>query len=343
MASRSVSPLEAPRFRVGDVVEVRSPAEILATLDQNGELENLPFMPEMLQYCGKRLVVHKVAHKLCDTMGASGLRWMNNAVHLDGARCDGQAHGGCQTGCSIYWKAAWLKAVTVDEASSSRESTAVGAVNVSLLEEAARKAPGPNGEERFRCQATELLRAAPTRIRFWHPRQYVVDLRSGNVGLGALLRTFVIGLFNAFQVRSKRMLPEFLRIKHGMAWGFVRAGAPGRTPTATLGLQPGELVRIKSKQEIVRTLDDRRLNRGLGFEEEMARSCGRTARVLRRVERCIDERTGRMLSMKNPCIVLDGILCDGVYHANCPREFLPFWREIWLERVADRSGPNGSE
>ena len=71
----------------------------------------------------------------------------------------------------------------------------------------------------------------------------------------------------------------------------------------------------------------------MGFEEEMARSCGRTARVLRRVDRCIDEKTGRMLTMKNPCIVLDGVICEGAYHANCPREFLPFWREIWLERV----------
>jgi hypothetical protein len=40
-----------------------------------------------------------------------------------------------------------------------------------------------------------------------------------------------------------------------------------------------------------------------------------------------------MLSMKNSCIVLDGVVCEGVYNGNCPRAFLPFWREIWLERV----------
>jgi hypothetical protein len=31
-------------LRAGDVVEVRSKAEILSTLDQDGRLENLPFM-----------------------------------------------------------------------------------------------------------------------------------------------------------------------------------------------------------------------------------------------------------------------------------------------------------
>ena len=53
-------------LKVGDLVEVRSAEEIRATLDENGELDGLPFMPEMLAFCGRRLTVHKVAHKLCD-------------------------------------------------------------------------------------------------------------------------------------------------------------------------------------------------------------------------------------------------------------------------------------
>jgi hypothetical protein len=76
-------------------------------------------------------------------------------------------------------------------------------------------------------------------------------------------------------------------------------------------------------------------NRGLGFEEEMARHCGRDVRVLRRVERCIDEATGRLLRMRNPCIVLEDTVCEGAYNANCPRSIYAFWREIWLERVED--------
>ena len=55
-------------LRAGDWVEVRSSEEILATLDERGRLEALPFMPEMLQYCGKRFRVYKSAHKTCDTI-----------------------------------------------------------------------------------------------------------------------------------------------------------------------------------------------------------------------------------------------------------------------------------
>ena len=98
-------------LRVGEIVEVRSEADILATLDARGELESLPFMPEMLQFCGRRFRVDKLAVKLCDTIGSTGMYRMRNAVHLEGVRCDGQAHGGCQAGCLVYWKEAWLKRV----------------------------------------------------------------------------------------------------------------------------------------------------------------------------------------------------------------------------------------
>lgn len=334
-------------LRVGDVVEVRSAAEILATLDERGELDGLPFMPEMLRFCGQRLVVHKVAHKLCDTIERSGLRRMAGAVHLTGARCDGAAHGGCQTACSLYWKEEWLRRVDPGDAlrngaAPSPEETAREEQARRRLEELlaanTRRPPGPDGEVRYRCQATELLRAAPERLPFRDLRQYVWDVRTGNAGVLATLRGILIGLFNRFQHLSTRVLPPWLRIKGGLRWGFVKGTATGPTPTAHLDLRPGELVRVKRKEEILPTLNKDLLNRGLGFEEEMARYCGRVARVAARVERCIDERTGRMLRMKNPCIVLEGVVCAGVYNLNCPREFVPFWREIWLERVSENGG-----
>jgi hypothetical protein len=347
-------------LRVGDVVEVRSEAEILATLDERGELDGLPFMPEMLKYCGRRLTVHKVAHKLCDTISRSGLRRMDNAVHLAGARCDGSAHGGCQTACSLYWKEAWLKRVEPGAEQPPLAASApppgdgggahvrralgdlaAGRLLLPLLEANARGEPGPDGEERYRCQATELLRAAPRCLPFRDVRQYVRDVRTGNAGVLATLRAILIGLFNRYQRLSARVLPPWLRIKGGLRWGFVKGTVTGPTPTGRLDLRVGELVRVRPKAEILRTLNADLLNRGLGFEEEMARYCGTTARVAARVERCIDERTGRMLHMKNPCIVLDGVVCAGVYNLNCPREFVPFWREIWLERVPEPGRTGG--
>jgi hypothetical protein len=69
-------------LHAGELVEVRSEPEILATLDAEGRLDGLPFMPEMLQYCGQRFRVFKSAHKTCDTIEKTGGRRMRNAVHL---------------------------------------------------------------------------------------------------------------------------------------------------------------------------------------------------------------------------------------------------------------------
>src|SRR5262245_56370603 len=98
------------RFQTGAMVEVRSKEEILATLDEYGCIDGLPFMPEMLAFCGKTFLVRAVAHKTCDTARQTWQgRRLQKAVHLAGLHCDGSAHGGCQAGCSLFWKDEWLK------------------------------------------------------------------------------------------------------------------------------------------------------------------------------------------------------------------------------------------
>jgi hypothetical protein len=46
-------------------VVVRSREEILATLDADGTLDGLPFMPEMLSWCGREHQVERRAEKTC--------------------------------------------------------------------------------------------------------------------------------------------------------------------------------------------------------------------------------------------------------------------------------------
>jgi hypothetical protein len=251
-----------------------------------------------------------------------------------GVRCDGQAHGGCQAGCLVYWKEAWLKRLPAD----AHEQIGPAADpppdrRLTMLTAATRKGGGRASpdEELFSCQATELLRAAPTPVPPSDVRQYVLDVRSGNAGLLATIRAIAIEVFNEYQDFSRRFLPKRLRIRRGMRLPFID-GRLEKTPDDVLDLQPGEFVRIKSREEIVRTLDVNNTNRaevGPGH----AWYCGREARVLRRVERVIDERTGRLLRLKRPGIVLEDVTCRGAYHRCCPRADYPFWREIWLERV----------
>src|SRR6267143_5493857 len=101
----------ALNLRAGELVEIRSKEEILATLDEKGRLDGLPFMPEMLKYCGQRVRVYKSAHKTCDTVDKTGGRRVPRSVHLEGLRCNGEAHGGCQAACLLFWKDAWVKKV----------------------------------------------------------------------------------------------------------------------------------------------------------------------------------------------------------------------------------------
>ena len=162
-------------LRPGELVEVRSEGEILRTLDSSGMLESLPFMPEMLKFCGKQFRVYKRADKACDTIERKTIRRMHNAVHLAELRCDGAAHGGCQAGCLMYWKEAWLKRVGESpDGQAAATSTAAerGGDSVATTEtlvQATRAGVTESGDERWTCQATELLRAAPSRIPFWDP------------------------------------------------------------------------------------------------------------------------------------------------------------------------------
>jgi hypothetical protein len=327
----------APKLRVGELVEVRSEKEIRSTLDERGELEALPFMPEMLEFCGRRFRVDKLAIKLCDP--SSGMYRMDHAVHLAGVRCSGQAHGGCQAGCLIYWKEAWLKPVAAcdqeveaDEAWPADASS--GRTHLDLIALTRKDNGLAPGTEVYSCQATELVRASSGYIPSWDIRQYVRDVRSGNAGMLVATRSVCVGAFNRYQVLSRRFLPRRLRIRGGRRYPFIE-GKLRKTPEVALGLQPGELVRIKSVEEIVKTLDTTNRNRGMTFDTEMLKYCGRQARVLRRVERIIDENTGKMQSLRNACIVLQDVICTSDYHRLCPRGIYPYWREIWLERVAD--------
>jgi hypothetical protein len=328
-------------------VEIRSESEILATLDDKGELDALPFMPEMLAFCGQRVRVGKRADKTCDTIERTGGRRMMHTVHLEGLRCDGQAHGGCQAGCFLFWKEAWVK--RVDEQPPGRPDLVRRASpgDRAKLHAAACLSPAdPSVEPRYRCQTTELRRATSP-LAWWDVRQYVRDVRYGNVGVRDVMGAFAFWIFRqALKVGGYRTLIQlydrFQARRGGTPYPFRPGTILDRTPRATLGLVEGELVRVKPFDEILKTIDVENRNRGLRFDAEMVKFCGQVHRVRSRVERIIDEKTGRMLKFSNDCIILEDVVCPSRVSSMrifCPRSIYPYWREIWLERVADAPKP----
>lgn len=345
MPASDVRDAHARGLRIGELVEVRSIDEILATLDERGSLKALPFMPEMLKYSGHRFRVSRRAIKLCDTIDSTGMHRMYDTVHLEGLRCDGSAHGGCQAGCLLYWNEAWLKRVgpgespaeagrAAQELSSRETPVPVPALLAGATRTGAAAGSDEDGDVTFSCQATELTRAAPERMPWWDARQYVRDVTSGNASLFAMLRSLLFMLFNKFQAANRRFLPGLLLIHNGRRWPFIE-GRLTKTPQELLDLRPGELVEVKSKEEIFQTLDTKDRNRGMTFDTEMLKYCGKRARVLRRVEHILDEKTGKMLHLRGDCIVLEGVTCTGDYNQYCPRSIYPYWREIWLRRVEE--------
>ena len=111
--------------------------------------------------------------------------------------------------------------------------------------------------------------------------------------------------------------------------------APKRiqTPACRLGLEPGELVEVKSRGEIQATLDSQGKNRGLSFTPEMARYCGERYRVAGRVEKMIVEWTGELRPLGNT-VILEAVTCQGLFARHCPRSCYHLWREVWLKRVS---------
>src|SRR5215831_18851978 len=100
----------------------------------------MPFMPEMLGYCGRRFRVYKTAHKGCDTIRDwKTMRRLENAVHLEKLRCDGSGHGGCQAACLLYWHTDWLVQVAGPDAAAEPAPPAhsAGALTLDGLEAAA--------------------------------------------------------------------------------------------------------------------------------------------------------------------------------------------------------------
>jgi hypothetical protein len=310
-------------LRRGDLVEVKGPREILDTLDERGAVAGLPFMPEMARYCGRRFAVDRRAEKLCDTIHYTGSRRLHDAVLLEQLRCDGSAHAGCQAECRLFWKEAWLRKVTADAPPAPPSAT----TDLAALMERTSRHTRANGAEaqRYRCQATDLT-ACTEHLSLWDPRAYVREYTCGNVSLGRFLR-----------VTTRAAAQEPMR-KLGL---IAEVHLPGTSKDGQafepLGLQPGELVRVKSKEEIARTLNAQGRNKGLWFDREMLPYCGGTFRVRSRVSRFINDRDGKMIVLKNEAVTLEGVVCSGELSLRrwfCPRAIYPYWRECWLERVA---------
>jgi hypothetical protein len=308
-------------LRPGDLVEVKTPDEILESLDADGTVDQLPFMPEMVELCGKRFRVSKRVVKTCTsgTKAGSSMRLFrtDDVVLLDQLRCSGTDHDGCQKACTIFWREAWLRKVE-----QSTVSAGADAGSERLRARLKTKA----GPKTYFCQASEILKATNHMSRKERFTKCVSEIREGNCSIGEM--AVRIATWIAWRVRRVFLGP------------YAR-GTNTATPVESLKLSAGEWVEVKPIENIVQTLDKAANNRGLWFSPDMRLSCGQRRQIEKRIEKIIVDGTGEMRQLRNT-VFIEGSLCGcpHVAFGGCTRSEYVYWREIWLRRADEPRQPS---
>lgn len=98
-------------------------------------------------------------------------------------------------------------------------------------------------------------------------------------------------------------------------------------------LQAGDMVRVKTREEIEATLGHFSDLKGLVYMEPMWQFCGTQQRVHKPLQRFVDERELRVRKAKG-IVLLEGLMCEGTeMFGPCDRSCFYFWREEWLEKI----------
>ena len=102
-----------------------------------------------------------------------------------------------------------------------------------------------------------------------------------------------------------------------------------------LDINPGDLVNVRSKDEIRDMLDDREKYKGCLFIDEMYEHCNKTYEVLKKIDYFFDEARQEICKCKDT-VVLEGVLCSGrqrLYSRSCDRNCFFFWHTAWLKKL----------
>jgi len=238
----------------------------------------------------------------------------DDVLLLEGLRCTGADHDGCQKACMIFWREAWLRKAPDG---AQRVNVASGEVDRLRLRLKTKTSPTI-----YFCQASELLKATYPLTKWDRIRKSFSDVAAGNTSPARMARHIAVWVF--WRVR-RRLFGEYASGKHKTT-----------TPTETLGLRAGETVEVKPMPVILDSLNDRGYNRGLFFSPDMRLLCGTRQRVERKLEKIIVDGSGEMRQLRNT-VYLEGSMCGCAHVAfgACSRCEFTYWREIWLKRPAN--------
>ena len=152
-------------------------------------------------------------------------------------------------------------------------------------------------------------------------------------GLRIVMLVIAAMLIARFVGWLTHLFNEVQHLRHGVAFpAFETAVVPTGARTGEAALAAGDPVVVRSSAEIRSTLDDRFMHRGLWFEPDMLKHCGRRLVVEANVSKLIDVVTGEMRPMKTPAFRLQDVHFSGERQLfNAQYEPL-LWRSAWLRR-----------
>jgi len=174
-----------------------------------------------------------------------------------------------------------------------------------------------------------------TRMRAYKPHTHSPDCQI--TCLGSMCEP--VGPGEKVQLRLRRLRRYIRRGRiYLINWLRKVTGARRTTsaPTAnskSRSVKVGDLVRVRSREEIQAVLNYRNKLKGCAFMDEMWPYCGTIQRIQTVVKRFIDERDYQMKKCRG-IVFLEGAICEGTSDFGpCDRACFFFWREEWLEKV----------
>lgn len=95
----------------------------------------------------------------------------------------------------------------------------------------------------------------------------------------------------------------------------------------------GEIVYVRSKEEILKGLDTFNKRDGCLFMNQMWDFCGKEFKILKVVINLFDEYRFKMYKTHSPLYILYNVICNGVledFNQSCDRSCFLLWHEDWL-------------
>ncbi len=152
-----------------------------------------------------------------------------------------------------------------------------------------------------------------------------------------LMRHLKLAVRRRLTSRQDRILHQNVNV--AIDWFCSRIGknaprAQRAVNAQQMALEAGDLVRVRSKEEIASTLNHLGQAKGCTFiSDTMTPYCNTVHRVLKSMERFVDERDLRVKKCKG-LVLLEGVMCGGTTaFGRCDRSCYIFWREEWLEKL----------